>query len=483
MKSSSGLRRRLPASAWRHTGAWAAFAVALALLLTAATAHANHGGRMYIKKNGKIAIGISPSGNFFTSGFHQFGQVDPQGLQIKRNGVTLFSIGPEDPANTNRFGTLFLAGFGSVTENINLPVGAGSMRFSNNGWQVVELLTSGDAAVRLEAIQGFGYRTDFRYLRDLQRQMFIETIGAMDSSFYPGTAGVAVPSGDGYVAMGGVSYWDKAAQMHQVYFHNIHSGPSFLPWHRQLLAWMEGLMRTYDPLVTLPYWQWESHPVNDLPAIVGPSGWLGQDQERIGYPFDSLDNGDVFAGSWEQPLIPGTGSACDQYAWDGNPLDDGTMLCDPSRPPQTVDRHVCLTCDVPGVILTDGDVIASPSWEQMRAALEDVVHNYAHVPFLCNHGEVSSSRAPMDPMFWLLHANVDRLWANWQDQDPTRKTVAGAYGGELGSLNGVSIEPWTSGTGAPHTTKPLRPWTTADGYQQPITYTNPAILVPVRYYQ
>lgn len=28
--------------------------------------------------------------------------------------------------------------------------------------------------------------------------------------------------------------------------------------------------------------------------------------------------------------------------------------------------------------------------------------------------------SPADPMFWLHHANVDRIWAIWQQKNPTK---------------------------------------------------------------
>ena len=36
-------------------------------------------------------------------------------------------------------------------------------------------------------------------------------------------------------------------------------------------------------------------------------------------------------------------------------------------------------------------------------------------------GEMATERSPADPLFWLHHANVDRIWARWQEKHPTRR--------------------------------------------------------------
>jgi tyrosinase len=36
-------------------------------------------------------------------------------------------------------------------------------------------------------------------------------------------------------------------------------------------------------------------------------------------------------------------------------------------------------------------------------------------------GEMATERSPADPLFWLHHANVDRIWARWQERHPRQR--------------------------------------------------------------
>lgn len=92
-----------------------------------------------------------------------------------------------------------------------------------------------------------------------------------------------------------------------------------------------------------------------------------------------------------------------------------------------------------------------------------------------------------DPFVFLLHSNVDRLFALWQTQpnDPQRLLPEHVYG-NLGAdpeLNG-HIEPWSSGrtvnevTGQEHF---IRPWCEPERLGIPKTYKDPSIVTPRRY--
>lgn len=54
-------------------------------------------------------------------------------------------------------------------------------------------------------------------------------------------------------------------------------------------------------------------------------------------------------------------------------------------------------------------------FDVFQSVLESGVHNSVHNPV---GGTISSSSSPADPLFFLHHANIDRIWAEWQVKNP-----------------------------------------------------------------
>ena len=257
----------------------------------------------------------------------------------------------------------------------------------------------------------------------------------------------------------GVSFWDKQDQIHQAT--HVHGGPAFIPWHRELVNRYEALLRQIDPTVALHYWDWQTDPRKSPDGAggtvnlfsTGPNGFMGSASGRAGPPLDGLDNGGSFPGSRDDT---------------GNPAD----------PPREIRRNV-----QPGAppLASDAAIMAAddglPEHEQflaIREAIEDA-HNTAHGYIGGTIGSAHSSFE--DPFVFLLHANVDRLWAKWQREpgqqwrlDPAR--VYGNEGTDPRILE--NMEPWAGGTGT-------RPWAPPDNQQQSKNCKHPTIVEPPRY--
>ena len=259
----------------------------------------------------------------------------------------------------------------------------------------------------------------------------------------------------------GVSFWDKQDQIHQAT--HVHGGPAFIPWHRELVNRFEALLKQIDPTVALHYWDWQTDPrsspdgaggtVNLFTA--GENGFMGSASGRAGAPLDGFDNGGNFPGSRD---------------------DTG----DPAGPPREIRRNLdpaAPMVDSDATVLAAGNGLPeAEQWQAVREAIEDA-HNTAHGYFGVGSNIFNGHASFEDPFVFLLHSNVDRLWAKWQREpgqewrlDPTR--VYGDEGTETRILE--NMEPWAGGTGT-------RPWAPPDNQQQPKNCKHPSVVEPPRY--
>jgi tyrosinase len=139
-----------------------------------------------------------------------------------------------------------------------------------------------------------------------------------------------------------------------------HGSPYFYPWHRAFLYYFEQVLRSAsgDPTFNLPYWNWYSQPT--IPAAFTT-------------PADGTN-----------PLYHPRGS---------NTV--GTL----SQSPFT--RTTLLGPPNPG----------------MSSDLEGDPHGAVHDDIGGDMGFIN--RSARDPIFWLHHCNVDRLWNVWINQGHT----------------------------------------------------------------
>jgi len=193
--------------------------------------------------------------------------------------------------------------------------------------------------------------------------------------------------------------YDTYVQVHLNAHHDAHRGPAFFPWHREFLRRFELDLQAIDPGVTLPYWNWtvDNSPTSSLwdPAFLGGNGRPSDGQVMTG-PF-------AFAtGNW--PL-----------AFDGPALRRRFGISAPALPtPGDVTSALAESLyDVAPWTLD------SPSGFRNRAEgwiAGPQLHNLVHVWVGGSMGPMSS---PNDPVFFLHHCYVDKLWADWQRLHPT----------------------------------------------------------------
>jgi Common central domain of tyrosinase len=306
-------------------------------------------------------------------------------------------------------------------------------------------------------------RKNIAKVSEEERIRLRDAILKLNCKFYPGSRDDFRPGDPGpYSPPGHVSYWFKQDEIHQAT--HVHGGPAFLTWHRELCNRFEHDLQDVDSSVALHYWDWTTDPraspngnggTTNL-FTVGPDGFMGSANGFAGAPLDSLYSGTCVASR------DTTGNAAD--------------------PPEEISRFV--NFGQPGApnIISDSDIVREGStfpreeqWHKFRMALEhehDMAHIYFGVhPFeFGRHSTIRDQHTAFrDPFVFLLHSNVDRLFASWQliEGQEWRLDSDSVYGIESnsqadGDVVGIltPLEPW-AGIGAPGIEElvlPARPW-------------------------
>jgi tyrosinase len=145
----------------------------------------------------------------------------------------------------------------------------------------------------------------------------------------------------------------------------------FLSWHRAYLYFFEHIIRTAsgDNSFTLPYWDWDTAARNVLPTAFRES------------------TSKLFDGSRTRAI------------------NDGASLLGDINPSDALRAPNFL--GTPGRVGFGG--IRFPA--HAKGLLERPPHDTVHVLVSGNMGDPRT--AGLDPIFWLHHANIDRLWDVW----------------------------------------------------------------------
>lgn len=151
----------------------------------------------------------------------------------------------------------------------------------------------------------------------------------------------------------------------------------FLPWHRVFVLKVEKMGQAIDPEFFIPYWRWA------VDRAVPP--WLAAFQPTV--------------------KLPG---------------DNQTVTRNPPRPGWTLPTSAQIN-----------NALRATTFTNFVTAIDGPhgrVHNW------CNGTMSDIQWSPVDPLFWLHHAEIDRLWSLWQAQRP----------GQNPSLTGANavMSPW-----------------------------------------
>jgi tyrosinase len=189
-----------------------------------------------------------------------------------------------------------------------------------------------------------------------------------------------------------------------------HGGPVFLPWHRLFLLRLEqDLQRvTGDPNLGLPYWNWAADGTRSAAAqrtatIWGPT-YLGPSTgEVLSGPLAALRVRLVgFGGQlWSVPPRPLTRAAGTDIATLPTPTDVTWALGAAGDSDYDKSQWDAVTNSFRNRL---------EGWLDPSGAGDPQLHNRVHVWV---GGDMAPGTSPNDPVFYLNHCNVDRLWETW----------------------------------------------------------------------
>lgn len=202
-----------------------------------------------------------------------------------------------------------------------------------------------------------------------------------------------------------------------------HGRAGFLPWHRAYLLDLERELQLIDPSVTLPYWKFDEPAPNLFTrAFIGVPNRLGRIRFVPGNPLEFWATDGVVAGIERRPLFD--------------------------------------TDTSPAFVMSEEATLLLGGPQNLYAEFRDMEgdpHGFAHTSFGGSISQIDT--AAKDPLFFLLHVNVDRLWAKWQWLNRRFDTADTATYPFLGSAGGPgatrvghnlldTMWPWNQVTGS-----------------------------------
>lgn len=155
-----------------------------------------------------------------------------------------------------------------------------------------------------------------------------------------------------------------------------HGAPGFFTWHRAYLLAFEEALRTIRCNVTLPFWDWSSGPTTGVPEPCRHPTYVNRSGATVANP--------LYSG-------PRSGGG------------------------QTARRADIDTTAYDDLAATAQTALTAATFTSFQNQINGV-HGSVHVRTGGDMGSVPT--ASYDPIFYLHHANVDRLWAQWQASHP-----------------------------------------------------------------
>lgn len=323
---------------------------------------------------------------------------------------------------------------------------------------------------------GLEIRKNAKDLSAKERNAFVSAVLKLKAT--PSTADPGISQYDEFVkthldAFSCSRRWDNTGA--------AHNSPLFLPWHRELLLKFEDALHRVsgDNSITVPYWDWTDSA--STAAVFSPNFMGRQGDPAADY---AVTSGPFARGKWTlnvlDPIEPqrallGADAIKPEASYlvrrfgvlgsKHQPLPTkadvngalGVTEYDAPRYDAQSPANVSFRCNLEGwrsaeppeCIPSTADPAGFLNINQAPGTPHDL-HNGVHLYVAGLWKEPSGDLAggtmlydtsPNDPVFFLHHANVDRLWAAWEKRHP-RETYEPQSGAPQGWNGADTMWPW-----------------------------------------
>jgi Common central domain of tyrosinase len=212
-------------------------------------------------------------------------------------------------------------------------------------------------------------------------------------------------------------------------FNDAHRGPAFFPWHRGFLQGFEWFLggASGDETMGLPYWDWS---VDDFPDFLGGNGSGSDGKVMDGeFAYDRRPEGDK--RKWTLTVrIPNEEKTPWLKRQFGNLV---RTLPTPADVTTALER-------TPYDVSPWDDNSTSGFRNRAEGFIPYGMHNRVHAWV---GGSMMPVTSPNDPVFFLHHCFIDKLWVDWQDMQTDPKSYyLPTVGARKGHNLGDAMPPW-----------------------------------------
>ncbi|MDH3600328.1 MAG: tyrosinase family protein, partial [Candidatus Tectomicrobia bacterium] len=182
----------------------------------------------------------------------------------------------------------------------------------------------------------------------------------------------------------------------------IHQAPAFLPWHRRFIFDLElELQRVSgNPNLGIPYWNW---PTGGANASMWNDDLLGGDGDAGGV----VRTGPFRAGQWSVVNASGLPAGPLMRAFGRSGL-----------PTLSTQAEIDQVMSVIPYDVPPWNRSSNPSFRnQLEGWIGPNLHNRGHVWV---GGSMLVMTSPNDPVFYMNHCMVDKVWHDWQVRFPNQ---------------------------------------------------------------